>query len=388
MKLVVAAAPNIDEDTRTYFRDLLARATAGIEIPDSSIVLVLTGGSEPEILDNHSRYNLLIVTDSYNSLPAALEAGSALRSLGMYARVELVKKSPEDLEVGDIRGLVERFARIVRVIEGVRRGLRIGVVGSPNRWLVSSNLDRVRIDWYPLEKVLEDSERIDAKRDAEELVSGAESSSFPSESLVRPMALSKALADLAGVRGWDAATIGCWCFDMNTVAKLGWTPCPAVARLNELGLPTSCEGDLRAAVSMWILASVSGKTAWMGNVNLVEGDTLVLTHDGAPRTMLERYAIRPRMVTRLPAAIDGVYRQGSPVTLLRTDLRRAVLLRGVVAGSRVGLKACNNQLAIKLRGSSRAVMRHWLGNHLAFVIDDVYDEVLDVLEYLGIEVIS
>lgn len=388
MRAVVAAAPNVDEETRAYFKDLLMRAVGGIEAPDSSIILVLTGGSEPEILDSHNRYNLLIATNSYNSLSAALEAGSALRGLGTYVKIELVRRSPDELGVEDLRGLIERFARIVRVIESLKRGLKIGVVGFPNRWLVSSNLDKVRIDWYPIDKALEDVERIDAKPDAEELVSGSEDSNFSPESLARPMALGRAVLDLASKRGWDAATIGCWCFDMNAVARIGWTPCPAVVRLNELGLPTACEGDLRAVVSMWMLASVSGRTAWMGNVNLVEGDVVVITHDGAPRTMLERYAIRPRMVTRLPAAIDGVYRRGSPVTLLRTDLSRAVLLRGVVTGSRLGLKACSSQLAVRLEGGSRSVTRHWLGNHLAFVLDDVYDDVRDVLEHLGIEVIS
>jgi len=160
-----------------------------------------------------------------------------------------------------------------------------------------------------------------------------------------------------------------------------------VVRANELGLPTACEGDIRAAISMWILAKLSGETPWMSNVNVIDDTHIVLTHDGAPRPMLERYSIRPRMVTKLPAAIDGVYKRGSVVTLLRTDLRRAIVLRGTVEGSRLGLEACNSQILIKVDKGVDKLLRHPLGNHLAFVLSDVYDDVVDVLRAVGVELI-
>ena len=55
--------------------------------------------------------------------------------------------------------------------------------------------------------------------------------------------------------------MGCWCFDLEAVRKMGWTPCISLTLLNQRGLPAACEGDLQALFSMYVLSKLSGKPA-------------------------------------------------------------------------------------------------------------------------------
>ena len=221
------------------------------------------------------------------------------------------------------------------------------------------------------------------------VLEGAEASDFSAADLAPVVAYARRLEELAKSRGWAGLTLGCWCFDLEAVKKMGWTPCISLTLLNQRGLPAACEGDLRALFSMYVLSRLSGKPAWLSNVNAARGDLLVLTHDGAPLVMAPRYSVARRMLTGAPAAIKTRIPPGSPATLLRVsgDLRRALLLRAVTVEPEE-VEACNAQAGFKLiNGTASDVLSAGLGNHLAYVLDDVYDEAKEYLLHLGAKII-
>jgi L-fucose isomerase-like protein len=105
--------------------------------------------------------------------------------------------------------------------------------------------------------------------------------------------------------------------------------------------------------------------------------------------MAPRYSVARRMLTGAPAAIKTRIPPGSPATLLRVsgDLRRALLLRAVTVEPEE-VEACNAQAGFKLINSTASdVLSAGLGNHLAYVLDDVYDEAKEYLLHRGAEVI-
>ncbi|MFN3805506.1 MAG: fucose isomerase, partial [Pyrobaculum sp.] len=80
---------------------------------------------------------------------------------------------------------------------------------------------------------------------------------------------------------------------------------------------------------------------------------------------------------------------GRPVTLLRVsgDLRKALLLPGVTTTAE-RIEACATQIAVRLlKGSGEDVFEAGLGNHLAFVFEDIYYEMRRYFQYLGTEVL-
>ncbi|MEZ0248522.1 MAG: fucose isomerase [Thermoproteus sp.] len=385
--LAVAASADVGVDIRSgyakHFSGFLRNVGVGMSpSADVAVVVVLTGGAEPEVLAESRQYNIIIAWPQYNSLPSALEAAAALRDMGKYVRVVRAKSPGSDVSYQLLKSL--------RLVQLIKSGVpKFGVVGSPNRWLVSSNLGLVITDYVPLEDTLRAVDPLEGLEDAQELLARAESSDFGAAKLAPITAYSRRLFALARSRGWDGLTLGCWCFDRGAVAKIGWTPCIAVALLNQMGIPASCEGDLRALYSIYVLSKLTGAPAWMGNVNWVEGDVVILTHDGAPPIMSERYRITKRMITSAPAAIQAEISPGRPATLMRVsaDLKRALLLRAVTAKAE-RIEACSTQVAFKvLNGAAESVIKASLGNHLAFVLDDVYEEAREYLEYIGAKVV-
>jgi L-fucose isomerase-like protein len=343
---------------------------------------VLTGGAEEEVLSQSARYNILLAWPHYNSLPSALEAAAALREGGRYAKV-LELPAP-------LASPGERLLKALRLISLMKTGMpKFGVVGRPNRWLVASGLAGVAAEEMPLEETLEGLNPGDGMEEARRIVDGADASDFSAADLAPIVAYARRLEELAKSRGWAGLTLGCWCFDLEAVRKMGWTPCISLTLLNQRGLPAACEGDLRALFSMYVLSKLSSKPAWLSNVNVARGDLLVLTHDGVPLAIAPRYSVAKRMLTGAPAAIKTRIPPGSPATLLRVsgDLRRALLLRAVTVEPEE-VEACNAQAGFKLiNGTASDVLSAGLGNHLAYVLDDVYDEAKEYLLHLGAEVI-
>lgn len=372
MPIYVAAAPNVDAETRRRYEEAYGRALGDVG-DDVAVFVVLTGGAEPEILEKALPYNVLVAWPHYNSLPSALEASAALRERGRFAYVVALEDLPEEPPV-------ERIMKAVRAAHLLKNPPRLALVGRPNPWLAASHLAGKPDVVIDEEEVYRESLALEAREEAERLAGGLHGA----EALERPAAYAKAL--LRRAAGVDGLTLGCWCFDFAAVEKRGWTPCVSLALLNDWGLTAVCEGDMRALYSAVVLSKISGRPAWAANVNYAGRGLLILTHDGLPPSMARRYRIRPRLATGAPAAIEAEVEPGRPITLLRVsgDLRRALLLRGTTAQA-PRIEACAAQIAVETP-QAEAVLAAGLGNHLAFVLDDVYHETKAYLQHLGVQV--
>jgi len=64
----------------------------------------------------------------------------------------------------------------------------------------------------------------------------------------------KAYEDFIRKNGYDAVAISCW---PKIQSEFGLSACHTIAKLNEMGFPTACEGDLPGALSMLLLKYLS-----------------------------------------------------------------------------------------------------------------------------------
>ncbi|MFN3805489.1 MAG: fucose isomerase, partial [Pyrobaculum sp.] len=248
--------------------------------------------------------NILLAWPHHNSLPSALEAAAALRAEGKAAEVVT-------LEGPGAEPPLEKVGRLVNMFKLLEKPPRLALVGRPNPWLVASEV----VGKPDVEVDEEAAYRLSLSMEA-----GQEAARWGGgEALGRIVAYGKALFKIATERGADGVTLGCWCFDFKKVGERGWTPCMSLALLNDWGLTATCEGDLRALYSAVVLSKIAQRPAWLGNVNKVEKETLLLTHDGLPPSMASRCVVKPRLATGAPAALMCEVETGRPVTLLRVS---------------------------------------------------------------------
>jgi len=84
----------------------------------------------------------------------------------------------------------------------------------------------------------------------------------------------KAYRDFIKEYGYDAIAVSCW---PKFQTELDYSVCSVVAQLNDEGIPTSCEGDVRSAVSMLMLNYITKKeTMCMDMSAFDEADNTVL----------------------------------------------------------------------------------------------------------------
>ena len=125
---------------------------------DFSILFIATGGVERLVIQHFEqlpRPTILLADGMQNSLAAALEISSWLRTRGM--RSEILH--------GELTEIIKRLLVMYNNFKAQRKlnGSRIGVIGTPSSWLISSNVDyllakrRWGIEYtdIPLERVTE-----------------------------------------------------------------------------------------------------------------------------------------------------------------------------------------------------------------------------------------
>ena len=103
---------------------------------DFSILFIATGGVERLVIQHFEqlpRPTILLADGMQNSLAAALEISSWLRTRGM--RSEILH--------GELTEIIKRLLVMYNNFKAQRKlnGSRIGVIGTPSSWLISSNVD-------------------------------------------------------------------------------------------------------------------------------------------------------------------------------------------------------------------------------------------------------
>ena len=344
-----------------------------------SLIYVRTGGTEgvfsqllPQLQRQSSEPFYLLTSGKSNSLAASMEILSFLRQKGLKG--EILHGSPEYIH--------RRIALIAKVGEARRqlRGARLGIVGQPSDWLISSVVDgdRVRerfgIELVPVpmgDLLLEFHalKSVDVQDEVEKFAAhvaplNAVDAPAIQKSLGDATRLYIALKKIAETNGLQGLTIRC--FDLLTAVHN--TGCIALARLNSEGYVAGCEGDVPAMLSMMIARSLLGVSGFQANPAHINPQTgeMLFAHCTIPFNMTHRYELDTHFESGIGVGVRG-YVNAGPVTIFKASglLDRYFAAEGTLEACQAGGDLCRTQEVIRLAAAADTsyFLTNPIGNH-------------------------
>lgn len=332
-----------------------------------SLIYVRTGGTEgifkkllPELLEKSGRAPFYLLTSGKsNSLAASMEILSYLRQNDLKGEIihgsadYIAKRMMLLAKVGEARGLLE--------------GCRLGVIGQPSDWLISSQADyaevkrRLGIELVdiPMQALLDilavTSETVAQETSDVEMIKNA---------LPGANRIYLALRELIAKYRLQGFTLRC--FDLLTEIKN--TGCLALAKLNAEGFVAGCEGDVPAMLSMMIARSLTGISGFQANPSTINPETgeMVFAHCTIPLNMVERYELDTHFESGIGIGIRGYMAPGA-VTIFKVsgDLSRSFIAEGELIRNQAKTDLCRTQQVIQLAEKSQTsyFLTEPIGNH-------------------------
>jgi L-fucose isomerase-like protein len=316
------------------------------------LIYVCTGGTEglfrrllPTLQAQSSRPFYLLTSGKSNSLAASMEILSFLRQHGLKG--EIIH--------GDNHYILNRIDILSQVgrARKVLQGCKLGIIGKPSDWLISSEYDSEQVR-SKLGVELQDipmCELLDILQKVPDGLPGAEE-------------IERGLRVLVERHQLQGLTIRC--FDL--LSAVHNTGCLALARLNSDGIVAGCEGDVPAMLSMMIVRALTGVSGFQANPARINPQTgeMLFAHCTIPLNMVERYDFDTHFESGIGIAIRGYMKEG-PVTIFKVsgDLSRHFIEEGYLVRNQSEPDLCRTQQVIRFNNPSRMsyFLTEPIGNH-------------------------
>ena len=168
--------------------------------------------------------------------------------------------------------------------------LRLGVVGKPSDWLIASNVDYEDVlRTMNIELIDIPIERMISLGEVDPGMKGAE-------------AIYERLKELVVEYNLQGVTLRC--FDLLSTVKN--TGCIALSRLNDEGIPASCEGDIPTLLTMMIVKRLTGELCFQVNPARIQNDgQMLFAHCTLPLKMTEKHEYTTHFESGIGVAIHG-----------------------------------------------------------------------------------
>ncbi len=344
---------------------------------DLSLIYVRTGGTEglfkqllPELQAKSSRPFYLLTSGKSNSLAASMEILSYLRQHGIAG--EIIH--------GSTAYIAQRIRLLTTIEQACRRlqGARLGIVGEPSDWLISSHADKQIV-----------AERLGIELvdiPMQTLIDKLENGEAPASVMAGAERIYEALKEVVMTYRLSGFTIRC--FDLLTAVKN--TGCLALAKLNAEGYVAGCEGDVPAMLSMMIVRSLLDISGFQANPSTIDPEKgeMLFAHCTIPLDMVERYEYDTHFESGIGVGIRGFMKEG-PVTIFKMagNLSRAFVAEGMLVRNQAKPDLCRTQQVIELSDKSQTdyFMKNPIGNHHIIMPGYQRDLITGLLNSLGLE---
>ena len=341
------------------------------------LIFVRTGGTEgifrrllPTLSLGKGEKFYLLSSGKSNSLAASMEILSYLQQNGRQG--EILHGDP---------GYISRRILMLSQVEEARRklhGSRLGIIGAPSDWLISSHADKDRvcedlgielID-IPMQELLDAI----ASTPLDTIQTPSVLTPSPNTQANKELAIRQALpgahqiylALKSLVERHQLQGFTLRCFDL--LSAVHNTGCMALARLNAEGIVAGCEGDVPAMLSMMIAQVLTGTSGFQANPARINPETgeLLFAHCTIPFNMVEHYELDTHFESGIGVGIRGYMKEG-PVTIFKVsgDLSRCFIEEGELVRNQAQPDLCRTQQVIRLSDSSKAhyFLTNPIGNH-------------------------
>ena len=334
---------------------------------DLALVFIASGGTEGLFVQHYSKLPkpLVLLTDGKaNSLAASLEISSWIRQQNGTCRI--LHDEPEQI-VDAVQALQLRT---------LMQGQRIGVLGAPSDWLVSSSVNYLAAEerWgtsfveIPLSRVeayfAEETEEA-ALPEAEKFIAEASGMVEPNkEEVVKAVRLYHALRRITQEDQLNAITVRCF----NLISSCHTTGCLALALLNDEGIVAGCEGDMPSVFTMLLSKRLTGADAFMANPSRIREKEVLFAHCTIGLKQTRQYIIRSHFESDSGVAIQGLMREHRPVTVVKAggkNLDRIAFTSAILTENQNDPKKCRTQILLRTKGNdlSNYLLNNSIGNH-------------------------
>lgn len=333
---------------------------------DLNLIYVRTGGTEgifqrllPQLVAKSDKPFYLLASDKSNSLAASMEILSYLQQRGLQG----------EILHGNAEYVSERISLLSKV-EAARKRLqhcRLGIIGNPSDWLISSNVDAdtvhqklgVELVSIPMKELFETLEQTPNQPVEEK-------SDFPAIQEALPMATHIYTALKSIIQKYDLQGFTLRCFDLlDTIHNTG---CWALAKLNAEGYVAGCEGDVPTMLTMMTARSLLGTSGFQCNPASINPETgeILFAHCTIPFDMVQHYELDSHYESGIGVGIRGHVQEG-PVTILKMsgDLSRCFVAEGELIQNQANPNLCRTQLLVRLEDAKQTeyFLTHPIGNH-------------------------
>ena len=348
------------------------------EAKETDLLLTFIGGGGTEgafkkIVDQLPRPVFLLTTGFNNSLAASMEILSYLVQNDIKG--EIIHGS-EDRMAHRIAVLARVFAARKKIAE-----LRLGCVGKPSDWLISSDVDRqaskekngIEIIDIPMEEFFEEIKKKEYTDNRyTEMIKARNWHPQDTELCCEIYGALKRLVEKYQL---DGVTVRC--FDL--LGPIKGTSCLALAVLNAEGIYGGCEGDVPSLISMAVLGELSGRPVFMANPSRILSDTseIIFAHCTLPLNMTEEIELMTHFESGLGVAFRGRIAEGA-VTIFKTSglLDRHFVRTGLLSENLCEANLCRTQIKIRLEEEDlNYFLTKSIGNHHLIVTGDFEEEV-------------
>ncbi len=337
------------------------------------LIYVRTGGTEgifkrllPTLLEQSRRPFYLLTSGKSNSLAASMEILSYLRQNGL--RGEIIH--------GKTAYIRQRIALLAKAGEALQRlqGLRLGIVGEPSDWLISSHADKRKV------QELLGIELVDVPMQELLDVLGE----TPQEPMAGARHIHEALKVIVERHQLQGFTLRC--FDLLTAVHN--TGCWGLAKLNAEGTVAGCEGDVPTLLSMTIVQALLGVSGFQANPATIDPETgeLLFAHCTIPLNLVERYELDTHYESGIGVGIRGYMKEG-PVTIFKVsgDLSRCFIAEGELIRNQAKPDLCRTQQVIQLKDidKTKYFLTEPIGNHHVIMPGHHQEVLSEMLKALG-----
>ncbi|MGM9736012.1 MAG: hypothetical protein ACI3ZL_06330 [Candidatus Cryptobacteroides sp.] len=338
---------------------------------DLDLIFVRTGGSEGlfrKVYDKLEGDVLLLTSGKSNSLAASLEILSFLNQEGR--RGEVLH--------GSARYIARRIETLAKVSKARRQlcGQKLGIIGEPSDWLIASRADKdavrrrigVELVDIPISELIESARTMDSTQyEQEDIIAGLRKDAPESVRKYIQGAIDIYGGLKALIRNYGLSGLTIRCFDL--LDALGNTGCLALALLNSEGIPSACEGDVPALLSMAIGNALTGRSGFQCNPSQIDPvlGQILLAHCTVPFNMLRTWSYDTHFESGIGVAVHGELPEGdATIFKVSGDLSRMFCEEASLVENRYGSNLCRTQILLQLDDPSICsdyFLTNPIGNH-------------------------
>ena len=342
---------------------------------ENNIIYVRTGGTEgifKSIFRTDGRPIRLLTSGKSNSLAASMEILSYLNQRGYPA--EILHGNAEEIARRLIAGFTPVTSSHTRDYDfgKVLEGKRVGVIGRPSDWLISSDVDysvaKERLGVELVDVSIEELENC-ARTPDRKYLDGLNLAPLNAPKYGRELTQSTmdqaldiycALKELVAKYSLDGLSLRC--FDLLT--SLHNTGCLALALLNSEGIVATCEGDVPTLLTMCVAREKFGTPGFQANLSEIDGSRMLFAHCTVPLNLTESYCFDTHFESGIGIAIHGTLPTG-PAKILKIspDCSKMFFEDIHITDNPYGDNLCRTQIYVDAPGIADYFLREPIGNH-------------------------